>query len=322
MLIKNKLKTFMYSENRIIRNSAKIAYKAFMKSKLIYNIRYCPRMNDEKYIRRMYKKRFGVYPDLVNPKTFNEKNNWRKLHDRQAGYTDMVDKYQLKKIVLQLCGEGHTIPLLGVWDNPEEINFELLPEKFVLKPNHAGGVIVCREKALFNRAEAVAELKQSLNLDYFSMSREWPYKNVKRKIICEQYIGENLVDYKNYCFNGKLMYTFVWKNKSREDGRKPEPFFVGAFDREWNRTDIEIDYPSLEEDCEKPACYEELVTVAEKMSAEIPFVRVDCYIINNKVYVGEMTFFPWGGFMKFKDEKWNRRLGELERLPLIVSNDL
>ena len=151
--------------------------------------------------------------------------------------------------------------------------------------------------------------------DYFPMSREWPYKNVERKIICEQYMGENLTDYKNYCFNGKMLYSFVWKNESRADGRKPEAFFCGAYDREWKKTGIDIDYPSRTDVIDKPDCYDEMVVIAEKMSAGIPFVRVDCYIINNHVYVGEMTFFPWGGFQKFKDEYWNDYLGQLEKLP-------
>lgn len=185
----------------------------------------------------------------------------------------------------------------------------------MLKVNHAGGVIVCRDKGRFDKKGAIKELREALKADYFYGSREWPYKNVKRKVICEAYMGENLTDYKNYCFNGKLQYTFVWENESRSDGRKPTAYFCGAYDRQWQKSGIDIDYPTHDKLVGKPDCYEELVEIAEKMSAGIPFVRVDCYIINNQVYVGEMTFFPWGGFMKFKDEAWNRALGDLEELP-------
>lgn len=290
-------------------------YIRAMQSKLVFAIRYRPNMDDEAYIRRLYKKRFGVEPNLVNPKNFNEKNNWRKLHDRQDRYTAMVDKCRLKDVVEQACGAGYTIPLLGVWDKPQDIDFESLPDKFVLKANHAGGVIVCRDKSTFDKAKAVKELARVQKFDYFAASREWPYKNVERKIIAEQYMGENLTEYKNYCFNGKLTYSLVWKNESRSDGRKPKAYFCGSYDRDWGKTDMEIDYPSMDICCEKPACYDEMVCIAEKMSARIPFVRVDCFVLNGHVYVGEMTFFPWGGFQKFKDENWNRKLGEMEKLP-------
>lgn len=129
-------------------------------------------------------------------------------------------------------------------------------------------------------------------------------------------MGENLTDYKNYCFNGKLQYTFVWENESRSDGRKPEAYFCGAYDRQWQKSGIEIDYPTRDKLVEKPTCYDELLEIVEKLSSGIPFVRVDCYIVNGHVYVGEMTFFPWGGFMKFKDEAWDRALGDLEVLPV------
>ncbi len=294
--------------------------REFLRSILHSNFRrfflYRVWMSDKRYIKRVYKKRFGVEPNLEQPQNFNEKNNWRKLHDRKPIYTSMVDKYLIKDIIKERVGEEKTFRILGVWDKPKDIDFDALPDKFVLKTNHAGGVIVCRDKVAFDKKLAVKELKRILRINYYRASREWPYKNVKRKVIAEEYMGEDLIDFKNYCFNGELKYTLVWKNKSREDGRKPQAYFCGSYDRNWEKTDMEIGYPSLpDEITEKPECYDELVSVCEKMSAGIPFVRVDCYIINGHVYVGEMTFFPWGGFMKFKDEKWNQYLGELEKLP-------
>jgi len=274
------------------------------------------RLTDEAFLRKKYTLTFHRSLNLESPKNFNEKNNWRKLHERRPIYTSMVDKYKVKSVVKDRCGGGYTIPLLGVWDCPEEIKFESLPDKFVLKVNHAGGIIVCRDKNVFDVDAAIKELKREQTRDYSAHCREWPYRNVERKIICEQYMGENLTDYKNYCFNGKLQYTFVWKNESRTDGRKPMAYFCGAYDRKWIKTDLEVGYPSKASDEEKrPVCYEEMVKVAEKLAADIPFVRVDCYIINNQPYVGEMTFFPWGGFMRFKDESWNIRLGEMMQLP-------
>lgn len=276
---------------------------------LIENLAFHAKMPDEKYIRMKYKERFGVYPDLDHPRNFNEKNNWRKLHDRKAIYTSMVDKYKVKTIIAERVGAEHTFQLLGVWDKPEQIDWDSLPDQFVLKCNHSGGLLVCRDKVLFDRKSAVKSLKKMQRINYFIRSREWPYKNVQKKIVAEEYMGENLIDYKNYCFGGKLLYTFVWKNHSRKDGLKPVAHFCGAYDREWIKSGIEIDYPVDDAVIKKPICYEEMVEVAERMSKDIPFVRVDCYIINGHVYVGEMTFFPWGGFQNFKDEKWNDFLG-------------
>ena len=271
---------------------------------------------DEIYISELFSHKLGYTLNLVTPKTFNEKNNWRKLNDRCEIYTQMVDKYRLKSIVEERCGSGYTIPLLGVWNDPLDIDFDALPDRFVLKPTHSGGVIVCRNKQLFDRKGAIKELKNALKENYYWASREWPYKNVPRKVIAEEYMGENLTDYKNYCFNGKLQYTFVWSNESRVDGHKPQAFFCGAYNRSWKKSEIAIDYPTKDTEYPRPDSYEQMVEIAEKLSKDIPFVRVDCYCVDGQVYVGEMTFFPWGGFMKFKDKIWDDKLGELEMLPI------
>lgn len=288
-----------------------------MQTKVGIAIRYRFYMEDSEYLKQKYKKKFSIKLNLDNPITFNEKNNWRKLYDRNPIYTDMVDKFKLKSLVKERCGDGYVIPLLGVWEHPNDIDFDNLPNKFVLKCNHAGGIIVCRDKESFDRKSSSKELKRILHTDYFIMSREWPYKNVQRKIIAEQYMGDNLTDYKIYCFNGQPRYTLVWKNVSREDGRKPQPYFCGAFDLNWVKTDMELDYPALQE-CitEKPDCFETMIELSKKLSKGIPFVRVDFYVIDKHPFIGEMTFFPWGGFQKFKDERWNIELGNAIQLPL------
>ena len=306
------------SDSKVIRKCSEALYACFLSfvnGRFMVFFHEKPWMSDRRYIEKLYYKRFGVKPDLDNPKTFNEKNNWRKLHDRRDIYTQMVDKYRAKEFIAERCGEGHTARLLGVWDDPADIDYDTLPDKFALKPNHAGGVIVCRDKTNFDREKAVKELKSALKVNYYLGSREWPYKNVPRKVIAEEYMGENLTDYKNYCFNGKLQYTFVWSNESRADGRKPQAYFCGAYDRAWKKSEIAIDYPTKDIEYPCPDCYEQMVEIAEKLSKDIPFVRVDCYCIKGHVYIGEMTFFPWGGFMKFKDRTWDEKLGELEKLP-------
>lgn len=309
--------TFIYSKKPLISYFGRIimkSYIALMQSPPIAYLITKPYMSDKDYIVKMYEKKFGVRPNLECPTNFNEKNNWRKLYDRNPLYTSMVDKVEIKKIIKDRIGEKYTFRLIGNWERPEDIDVLTLPNKFVLKSNHAGGVIVCRDKNNFDKKKAVKELNKILKTDYSLYGREWPYKNVKRKVLCEEYMGEDLTDFKNYCFNGKLAYTFVWENESRVDGRKPEAYFCGAYDKEWKKSGIDIDYPSKNKIVEKPENYDEMVRVCETMSEGIPFVRVDCYIINNEIYVGEMTFFPWGGFMKFKDEKWNKALGEMEVL--------
>ena len=260
-------------------------------------------------------KQMGYKLNLNNPKTFNEKNNWRKLHDRRDIYTQMVDKYRAKEFIAERCGEGHTARLLGVWDDPADIDFDALPDQFVLKPNHAGGIIVCRDKSTFDKKKAVKELKAALKRNYYLASREWPYKNVERKIIAEEYLGENLIEYNNYCFNGRLVFTGVSENISRADGRKPQDFFCGAYDREWKKYEIGKDCASIEKECPQPTCYQQMLEIAEKLSKDTIFLRVDCFLEDERLCFGEMTFFPTGGFTKFKDRVWDEKLGELEKLP-------
>lgn len=294
--------------------------KEFM-TEPVYRARYLSRKgffkDDEKYLRMLYKRVFKKELNLRHPQTFNEKNNWRKLYDRRPVYTQMVDKYRSKEYVKDRAGDGYTFPLLGVWDKPEHINFETLPDRFVLKSNHGGGILVCRDKSAFDKGKAIRELKIMQNLDYYCLSREWPYKNVKRKIIAEQYMGENLTDYKNYCFNGQVAYTFVWENRSKKDGRKPDAYFCGAYDRKWMKSGIKLRYPSLEKNIERPDCYDEMIKIAQKVSRGFPFVRVDCYVLDHRVFVGEMTLFPWGGFQLFEDYEWDYILGDMEILPSV-----
>ncbi len=304
-----------FTDSGIIYSIRKAVVGTKLGRSLANRFLYRPGMDDKAFIIKQYKRELGETPDLDHPRNFNEKNNWRKLHDRRPVLTDMVDKYKVKSIIAQRVGAGHTFPLIGVWDIPEDIDFDSLPNQFVLKTNHSGGIIACRDKAAFDREGAVAELKELLASDYFVRFREWAYRDVERKVICEKYMGENLTDYKNYCFNGKLMYTFVWENRSQADGRKPVATFCGAYDRNWKRTDIELGYLSSDKVVPCPPGYEKMVEIAEKMAEDTIFVRVDCYNFSGHVYVGEMTMYPWAGFMQFKDRKWNDRFGELEKLP-------
>ena len=286
-----------------------------LRSKAVQYIVFKGYMDDEKYIRKLFIKELGYIPNLDDPKTFNEKNNWRKINDRRDLYTDLVDKYKIKKIIAKKVGSEYAFPLIGRWKSPKEIDFDSLPEQFVLKTNHSEGGIICKDKSKINRKRAIRELTYQFGMNYYIQSREWPYKNVDRCIIAEKYMGEDLIDYKNYCFNGHVTHTYVWKDVSKADGSKPEAFFCGAYDRNWEKTEVAIEYPTKDILIKKPSCHEKMIELAEIMSKNIPFVRVDCYIIENRVYIGEMTFFPWGGFQKFSDNKWDDLFGDLEVLP-------
>ena len=272
-------------------------------------------MNDERYLKLYYRGLMGEKLNLKNPQTFNEKLQWLKLYDRKQIYTTMVDKYEVKKYVADLIGEEYIIPTLGVWDKFEDIEFDSLPEQFVLKTTHdSGGVIICKDKSKFDFAKAKEKIVKSLKTNYYYGTREWPYKHVKPRIIAEKYIEDSklcdLMDYKFMCFNGVVKCSFVCSGRNTE-----ERLHVTFFDREWNLMNFERAYPMKKEGFPKPELYEEIIALAEKLSRDIPFVRVDFYQANRKIYFGELTFYPGGGFESFSPEIWDRTLGDWIKLP-------
>ena len=270
---------------------------------------------DALYLKWMFRSQVGKWPDLDNPRTFNEKCQWLKLHDRKPEYTRMVDKYQVRQFVAQTIGENHLIPLLGVWETPEDIDFNALPEQFVLKCNHNSGLgmCICRDKAKLDIPKTKRQLRKGLQQNYYLPGREWPYQDVPRRIMGEQYIQDaqgDLKDYKFMCFDGIVRCSCVCSDRSSGKG-----LHVTFFDRNWNRMPFERHYPASSEDFPKPARYEEMITLAETLSKGLPFVRVDLYEIDGKVYFGELTFFPGSGFSKFTPEEWDHTLGTWLHVP-------
>lgn len=267
--------------------------------------------SDEIYLKIVYRIAMGKKLDLDDPKTFNEKLQWLKLHNRKPEYTQMVDKYAVREYIAEKLGEEYLIPLLGVWDDPDDIDFDVLPDKFVLKCNHNSGkgMCICKDKSKLDIEKVRKELKEGLKQDYYLTGREWPYKNVERKIIAEKYMTDkkqdDLVDYKFMCFNGKVVCTFVFSGRFSEKG-----VHMTAFDREWNVMPFRRSYPYLKDGFPKPYNYEKMLEIAEKLSDKIPFVRVDLYEINEKIYFGELTFFPVSGFGEFRPEEWDEKIGE------------
>ena len=262
------------------------------------------RMDDESYVRLIYKFRNGTELNLKHPKTFTEKLNWMKLHDRQDVYTVMADKYRVKKFVARKIGKEYIIPLLGVWKHARDIDFEKLPRSFVLKVTHdSGGVLICRDKDDFDVKKARKFLEKRLRQNFGYRGREWPYQNVRPRIIAETYI-ENLADnnYKFFCFDGevKALYVAPYREAS-----------VDYFDADYNHLDIVTTLhqcaPVLPK---KPDSFEKMKQLAEKLSKGYKEMRVDFYEVNGRVYFGEITFFHEVGFEPFIPDKWNRIFGD------------
>lgn len=263
---------------------------------------------DKQYLRICYKLTFGKKLDFDNPQTFNEKLQWLKLYDRNPKYTTMVDKYEVKKYISDLIGEEYVIPALGVWDHVEDIDFDALPNQFVLKCTHdSGSVVICRDKASFDVNAAKKKISKSLKYNYYYSSREWPYKDVKPRVIAEKYVedtpGEALQDLKFFCFNGvpKIMYV------SRDKADKPTTDF---FDMDFHHINLRMRDENADIPYIKPPEFEEMRKIAEKLSDAIPHLRVDFYIVNGHVYVGELTFYHCSGFAPIYPEEWNYKLGE------------
>ena len=274
-------------------------------------------ISDETYLKILYKLRVGKEINLENPKGFNEKLQWLKLNDKNPEYTNLVDKYEVKKIIADKIGNEYIIPTLGVYEKFDDINFDMLPNEFVIKCTHdSGGVVICKNKNLLDKKKAKKKINKSLKHNYFYTSREWPYKNVKPRIIVEPYMKDNnsddLIDYKFMCFNGKVQCSFVCTDRRSEDGLK-----VTFFDLDWNKMPFERHYRSSEKEIPKPINYELMIELSEKLSKDIPFVRVDFYEINGQVYFGELTFFPGAGFEEFRPDEWDYKLGKLIDLTLV-----
>lgn len=276
-------------------------------------------MPDEEYIKRMFKARMGRELDLANPKTLNEKLQWLKLYYRKPEYTVMVDKYKVRQYIAEKLGEEYLIPIVGVWNNPDDIDFDALPDKFVLKCNHNSGLgmCICKDKSKLDVEKVKEGLRKGIKQDYFLSGREWPYKDVERKIICEQFMqdddSEGLTDYKFFCFGGKADCVMVCLDRATGDTK----FYF--FDRAWNLLRYNIRGKNAPEGftVPKPDNMDEMFDIAEKLSEGLPFSRIDLYSVGGKIYFGEITFFPDNGFdpnlLSETDNYWGQML-DIKRL--------
>ena len=279
-------------------------------------------INDKKYVQALYKYRIGKKLDLTAPVTFNEKLQWLKLYDRNRIYTIMVDKYAAKKYVANLIGQRFIIPTLGVYNHFDEIDFNRLPNSFVIKCTHdSGGLIIVKNKESLNISKAKKKINALLKRNYYKYTKEWPYKNVKPRIIIEKYMKDknssSMKDYKFFCFNGKPEIMYL--SEGLENHKTAEMSF---FDMDFNLVDCKRkDYRPLHYKPNKPANFEKMKQFASILSKDIPRVRVDFYEINGKLYFGELTFFTASGYIPFHDEKWNKKLGDMIDLRLVKNNE-
>lgn len=301
-----------------IHNIVRVDYlfmQTFIESLLEMNNRFVNEkfkciLDDEEYISRQFEYHFGHRPNLETPRTFNEKIQWLKLHDRNPQYTQLVDKYEVKKYISDKIGEGYVIPTLGIYNSFDEINFEQLPEQFVLKCTHdSGSIVICKSRAEFDQNKARNILENGLKKNFYWWGREWPYKNVKPRIIAECYLSDKskngINDYKIFCFNGRA--ELIQVDYGRFINHKRNLYTLN-----WEYIDAMIKYPNdPKTQIERPSRLKEMINLAEQLSANIPHVRLDLYLVNDKVYFGELTFHHGSGYENFRPLELENRLGEM-----------
>lgn len=275
---------------------------------------------DKPYLSLRYRCKVGKWIDWDNPRTFSEKIQWLKIYDRKPEYTIMVDKYAVKNYVSGIIGQEFIIPTLGVWDNPDLIDWDALPNQFVLKTTHgggSGGVIICKDYSSFNKETAILKLNQSLSSDIYNNYREWPYKDVPKKILAERYIAPSnrdsidLPDYKFFCFNGEPKYCQVIRDRHTKET-------IDFYDMKWRHQEFVGLNPIASNGLNpvtKPKHLNTMIEICRKLSCGIPFIRVDLYVVDNRVYFGELTFYPASGFGTITPDQWQYRLGNLIQLP-------
>ena len=271
---------------------------------------------DELFLKVVFRYRVGYWPNLKNPKTFNEKLQWLKLHDRHTEYTQMVDKIEAKKYVASIIGDKYIIPTLGTWDTVDDIDWDSLPNQFVIKvTSDSGGIVVCKDKTKLDIEKAKAKLKHGWGKNYYDIRKEYPYKDVKPRIIAEQYMedesGYELKDYKFFCFDGEPKALFV----ATDRGKKDEDTKFDFYDIEFNHLPFLNGHPNAKIAPVRPENYDEMIEVARKLSQGMCHVRVDLYNVKGKIYFGELTFFHWSGMTPFEPIEWDYKMGEMINLP-------
>lgn len=279
--------------------------------KVKYMLRFLP---DRMYIQIYYFAHFKCFANLRTPQTYNEKLNWLKLYDRNPLYTKLVDKYEVKEYVASVIGREYIIPTLDVWNHFDDIDFDELPDQFVLKCTHdSEGLVIVRDKSNMDKAAAKEKIEAALKQNFYYIGREWPYKNVKPRIIAEKFMEDHvdgeLRDYKFFCFNGKPRAMFIASDRASDHVK------FDYFDLDFRHLDIKQKYPNADKPLRKPETFDKMVELSRVLSKGFPHVRVDFYEVDGHLYFGELTFYHFSGFMPFEPEKWDYIFGEWLKLP-------
>lgn len=306
--LKRKINTFLRNPSSL---GAKILYKI------------SPFLPDALYLKLLFPLKTGYRLNLRNPRTYNEKLQWLKLHYREPIQTQLVDKYEVKKYTKEMIGEEYVVKTYGVWNSFEEIDFDTLPNQFVLKTTHdQGGVVICKDKAHFDYQSAKKKLAKHLKIKHYYLTREWPYKNVKPRIMAEKLLledtKEEIKDYKFYCFNGEPKIVFIASNRNK--GNK---VIFDFYDINFNH--LNIKRPNSRNDFKrtsKPKNYDKMIELSSKLSHGFPHVRVDFYNIKGEIYLGEMTFFTGGGMKPFIPDLWDYKFGKWIDLGKIKTSNI
>ena len=280
-------------------------------------------LSDKQYLSIFYRASFGKPMSWDNPVTYNQKLQWLKIHDRNLTYKKLVDKFEVRDIIRSKIGDQYLIPLLGVWDNFDDINFSELPNQFVLKCTHdSGGVIICTDKNTFDISAARKKINKLMSRDFFWYRREWTYKNIKPRIIAEKYMvdisNNELKDYKIFTFNGepKVLFVASDRNKPGEDVK------FDYFDINFKKLNLrQTAHKNSDYEINKPSKYDEMLNVTRILSKDIPHVRIDLYDINGEVYFGEYTFYHHSGLVPFEPSDYDLIWGDMIDLDLINHND-
>lgn len=269
-------------------------------------------LSDKQYLRLKYRRIMKQPLHLRHPLTYAEKMQWLKLYNRNPIYTTMVDKLLVKDYVASIIGQDHVIPTIAVWNAPDEIDFDLLPNQFVLKCNHnsGSGVIICKDKNTIDNEAIREKIRSAYDEDYYSYNREWPYKNVEKKVFAEELLIDEhcsgdatLADYKFFCFNGEPKVMYISNDASSN-------VYTDFFDMNFKHLPISMRDKNSNLDYEIPKCFDEMKKIACVLSKGIPHVRVDFYEVNGRVYFGEMTFFHCGGFVTVQPEEWDKQFAD------------
>ena len=308
---------------KVYRN---LTHPALLGRRLLIFLYRCRLLSDKRFISLRFRLALGYAMDWEHPRTFQEKLQWLKLYDRRPEYTVMVDKVKAKEWVAERIGRKYIIPTLGVWERAEDMDFDALPDKFVIKCNHTSGLgnIICKDKSQLDVRRVRKELRKGLRDDYSRRSGEWPYRDIPRRIIAEEYMEDkehsgDLIDYKFFCFSGEPYYCQVIRDRSSCET-------IDFYDMDWKHQEfiglLPIARMSLqtihngETSVDKPVRLELMKELCRKLAQGLPFARVDFYIIADREYFGEITFFPAGGMGRFVPNEWDIKLGDLLKLPV------